>query len=347
MPSRALHSRRLDRRARLVPIGLTLSLFSWIVACADSRASSLRFSGLRRSIALVTEDGAYGCAPRELALARAHLEFATIELEQGDPSRAAQHLDEAEEEVGAAQVLSPRARCQHSAGTSTPLPSTMSKDSDGDDVPDDVDRCPDRPEDRDGNLDADGCSETDADGDAVPDPRDSCPLVAEDLDRMQDDDGCSDLDNDGDGIEDAKDACPDSTGTAATGGCPAREYPGIIVTDRELRLASAISFEGSTATIRSVSFSVLDTVAEVLRDRPRMTLEISSHTDSQGDDANNLLVSQDRAESVRNYLLARGVDPSRLTARGYGETRPIESNSTSQGRAINRRIEFVRTDRAQ
>ena len=318
-----------------------------IVACAEPAASAPRFATLRRSISLVTEDGAYGCAPRELALARAHLQFAAIELEQGDAARAAQHLDEAEEQVGAAQVLSPRQRCQKSAQALPVLPSTTSKDSDGDGVPDDVDRCPEQAEDRDGNLDADGCSEIDADGDTVPDTRDSCPLESEDVDHVQDEDGCPDPDNDGDGIEDARDACPDSAGAAERQGCPAKDYPGITVTERELRLASGIQFEANTATIRSVSLGLLDTVAEVLRDQPRMTIEIGAHTDSQGADADNLLHSQERAESVRKYLVGRGVDPSRLTARGYGETRPIESNSTSQGRAINRRIELVRTDRVQ
>jgi OOP family OmpA-OmpF porin len=111
-------------------------------------------------------------------------------------------------------------------------------------------------------------------------------------------------------------------------------------------LSAPIVFAGNSATIRSVSFAVLDTVAQLLRDQPRMTLEIGGHTDSQGDDAENLLLSQEQAVSVRDYLVDHGVDQARLTARGYGETRPIESNSTSQGRAINRRIELVRTDRA-
>jgi outer membrane protein OmpA-like peptidoglycan-associated protein len=90
----------------------------------------------------------------------------------------------------------------------------------------------------------------------------------------------------------------------------------------------------------------LDSIVRALGDRPQMKLEIGGHTDSQGDDAANLKRSQAQAEAVMSYLVDHGVEASRLTARGYGETRPIESNSTSQGRAINRRIELVRTDRA-
>jgi OOP family OmpA-OmpF porin len=120
-----------------------------------------------------------------------------------------------------------------------------------------------------------------------------------------------------------------------------------VINEKELRLTSPIAFERGTATIRSVSFATLNTVAQVLNDRMQMQLEIGGHTDSQADDERNMRISQEQADSVKRYLTERGVDPSRLTARGYGETRPIESNSTSQGRAINRRIELVRTDRVR
>jgi OOP family OmpA-OmpF porin len=96
--------------------------------------------------------------------------------------------------------------------------------------------------------------------------------------------------------------------------------------------------------IRPQSFPILDTVAQVLRDFPDIAIEVQGHTDSRGNDAFNLRLSQQRADAVRQYLINQGIASSRLTARGYGETMPIESNATTEGRAMNRRVEFVRTD---
>jgi outer membrane protein OmpA-like peptidoglycan-associated protein len=123
-------------------------------------------------------------------------------------------------------------------------------------------------------------------------------------------------------------------------------YPGVTIDEKELRLTPSVEFEMRTATIRSVSLAALDTLAAVLRERPRMRLEIAAHTDSQGDPASNLQLSGEQATAVARYLIERGVSATRLTARGYGDTRPIESNSTSRGRAINRRLELLRSDRA-
>jgi OOP family OmpA-OmpF porin len=304
--------------------------------CAELPVSSARFDALRESIQGVARSGAYVCAPRELALARAHFEFAGVALTHGNPQRAAQHLDEAEENVGAAKALSPKERCH--PGEGRPIDRTGTFDPEVVEPPPAAKSCP--------NADAAGCSNSDTDGDSVKDSVDACPQQPEDLDGYQDQDGCPDLDNDSDGIEDARDACPDIPGDVEHQGCPKKDYPDVTIFERELRLAAPIAFDGNSATIRSVSLRVLDTVAELLRDHPRMTLEIGAHTDSQGDDTDNLLLSQEQAERVRKYLIEHGVDSARLTARGYGETRPIESNSTSQGRAINRRIELVRTDRA-
>jgi outer membrane protein OmpA-like peptidoglycan-associated protein len=96
--------------------------------------------------------------------------------------------------------------------------------------------------------------------------------------------------------------------------------------------------------IRSVSFPILNTVAQVMRDFPDINVEVQGHTDDRGSDSFNMRLSGERAEAVRQYLVQQGIAQNRLTARGYGETMPIDTNRTNAGRARNRRVEFVRTD---
>ena len=316
-----------------------------LCACAGPFAPD-RMARLRESIAGARADGAYRCAPRELALAEAHSGFAIAEVMQGNRARAEEHLGEAELNARAARGLSPAGRCGDGGGTPT-LASAVSAgdaDRDKDGVPDRVDLCPDTPEDIDGHLDLDGCVDPDNDGDGIPDQLDRCPDAAEDKDGYQDDDGCPDKDNDGDGVEDPADDCPNQPGTAAKQGCPEHDYDGVEVTIRGLKLSRAIDFEGRSGRIRSTSKPLLDTIAKALRDHPVLVMEVGAHTASRGDDQKNMSLSQNRANVVRKALISRGIAASRLTARGYGETRPIESNRTSQGRALNRRIEFLRLD---
>ncbi len=344
MPSLVRPLMRSNATQRALALALC-SAFA-CAGCAGQHVTRARLDGVQWAIEEVTRLGAYRCAPRELALARANLVFARIELGQGDPERAEEHVIVAESNAKAARILSPAARCKQAAVAAPEIARSDAKDSDGDGIPDAKDRCPHEREDWDGHLDADGCNDPDNDGDTIPDAADKCPNEPEDFDGFEDNDGCPDPDNDHDGFEDPADDCPNEAGVAESQGCPRKDYPGVTVTERELRLATSIAFQRGTALIRSVSFPALDVVVRVLTEQRQIKLEIAGHTDSQGNDEHNLKLSQEQADAVLRYFGEHGVDRSRLTARGYGETRPIESNSTSQGRAINRRIELVRTDRA-
>jgi outer membrane protein OmpA-like peptidoglycan-associated protein len=104
-----------------------------------------------------------------------------------------------------------------------------------------------------------------------------------------------------------------------------------------------VFFATNRATIRSVSFALLGDVARAMKDNPKIKVEIQGHTDSQGNDAFNLRLSQKRAEAVRTYLIKQGITSDRMVAQGYGENIPIADNRTAGGRAQNRRVEFVIT----
>jgi len=138
------------------------------------------------------------------------------------------------------------------------------------------------------------------------------------------------VDSDGDGVLDPNDRCPATPlGVAVDSvGCP-RGGPVVL---------RGVGFATNSATLTPESLPVLDGVAEDLRKHPRLRVELQGHTDSSGADAYNLDLSQRRAESVRNYLMAQGVAGTQLVAMGYGETEPIADNTTSEGRAENRRV---------
>jgi outer membrane protein OmpA-like peptidoglycan-associated protein len=109
-------------------------------------------------------------------------------------------------------------------------------------------------------------------------------------------------------------------------------------------IVRGIRFEHGTATITPESAAVLAVVGDVLRGDASLRLEIQGHTDNVGAQATNLRVSQAQAAAVRDYLIKTfGVAPDRLTAIGFGDTRPVAANSTENGRAQNRRVELVRT----
>jgi len=218
---------------------------------------------------------------------------------------------------------------------------TLTTDRDGDGIPDDVDLCPNDPEDKDGFEDVDGCPDYDNDNDGIYDAQDQCPDKAEDRDGFADMDGCPDADNDKDGIADADDACPNNpevvNGYKDSDGCP-DEKPQEIKQTLVLR---GVNFKTASAELLEESYYVLEQVYNSLEAYPDVRVEIGGHTDDQGGNDYNLALSYDRAKSVVSYLVMRGIDATRLVARGYGEERPVTSNATAEGRAKNRRVEVV------
>jgi outer membrane protein OmpA-like peptidoglycan-associated protein len=216
-------------------------------------------------------------------------------------------------------------------------------DNDRDGVADKADRCPNEAEDRDGVQDDDGCPDPDNDADGVPDIQDRCPGEAEDRDGFQDEDGCPDLDNDGDGISDGKDKCPNEPETVNSidddDGCPdgGAALPGRLET-----ISEQLAFASGKATLDAAARRTLDLVAERLRAFPSVRVRIEGHADPQTGTARaQESLAAARAETVREYLVGKGVDAARLQAVGYGGKRPVVREGTKTERARNDRVEFI------
>ena len=360
------------KRARLewmawVVLGATLA------SCQRGPQLAGQIRGLRDITEQAERNGAVRCAPRELATAQSHLDFAEIELAQGYISKAQHHVFLAEANARSAYTQSPPQYCAE-RGFIEPARG----DRDGDGYLDDQDRCPELPEnynlfededgcpdapdtdadgvndgedscvilpeDADQYLDDDGCPEADNDLDGLLDAVDKCPLEAEDPEGYQDEDGCPDLDNDGDTVPDLKDQCPNTIGSPDVEplGCPTNSL--VVVTDCEVKITQQIHFEYNKATIRKVSYNVLDAVVEVLDRNPAIKIEVQGHTDNRGAAAYNKQLSDRRAASVRDYLVSHGIDAARITSRGYGFDQPLVPNTSDQNRALNRRVQFVRAN---
>jgi outer membrane protein OmpA-like peptidoglycan-associated protein len=123
-------------------------------------------------------------------------------------------------------------------------------------------------------------------------------------------------------------------------GCPGRgllDAPCIV----ETQVLEGVNFDFDKATLRPESHAILDKAAATLKKQGKTKVKVAGHTDSRGSDSYNLKLSQRRAETVRNYLIKKGVAADRLTAKGYGESRPIADNATKEGRFKNRRVELV------
>lgn len=213
----------------------------------------------------------------------------------------------------------------------------LPSDRDGDGIIDELDACPDDPEDYDGFEDEDGCPDLDNDDDGILDADDACP----DEPGPPENNGCPDTDRDGDGVPDRVDNCPDEPGPPQNQGCP--EEQRVAIEEGQLEILEKVYFEFDSAKIQSRSYPVLDNVAAVLKAHPEIALiRVEGHTDSQGPAAYNQRLSQRRAESVVRYLETKGgIDKDRLEAQGFGESQPLIPNATTDEEfAKNRRVEF-------
>lgn len=212
-------------------------------------------------------------------------------------------------------------------------PDVGDKDQDG--LADNVDKCPAEAEDKDGFQDEDGCPENDNDADGVPDAADKCPIAAGPVENQ----GCPDTDRDKDGVVDRLDNCPDEAGDAKFQGCKKKQL--VVISQGKLDILDVVYFKFNRDEILAKSNPLLDNVAAVLNSHMEIKkVQVQGHTDDRGNDAYNLDLSDRRAKQVMRYLIAKGVDPARLEAKGYGETQPIADNKTLKGRGANRRVVF-------
>jgi OOP family OmpA-OmpF porin len=210
-------------------------------------------------------------------------------------------------------------------------------DSDGDGVPDYLDKCPGTP--KGVAVNAEGCP-IDSDGDGVPDTHDKCPGTPAGMKVNAE--GCPD--SDGDGVYDNLDKCPGTPRGVPVdaNGCPPA---GIVAVGDEWVIRGNMLFDVNKWDLKPEGMAVLDRAAEFLRKNTQWHVEIQGHTDSTGTAAWNETLSQRRAESAMKYLISKGVPVARLMAKGYGSSEPVAPNDTREGRAQNRRVDFKPTEK--
>ncbi len=231
-------------------------------------------------------------------------------------------------------------------------------DQDGDLIADDVDRCPLEK----GAAQTQGCPDQDGDGIATADDR--CPAQKgpaetkgcpdQDGDRFADlddkcpteggpgsADGCPMKDQDQDGLADAVDNCPKEKGPAENAGCPGKQKQLVQISKERLVIADKVYFATAKAKLLPRSNLLLNQIAQVLKNHPEIgKVTVEGHTDNVGTPETNLKLSKARAEAVKAYLIGKGVQGSRVEAKGFGGDQPVESNTSKEGREANRRVEF-------
>lgn len=343
-----------------ISCGLTLAAVLGAVSMSMGCADGVKLSAQQKQVHEQVDemyDRAYRCAPRELALARAHEEFGRMELSDGNGRRGEDHVTFAVEKAKEADEKSLDVRCQD--------PKFQDRDKDG--IIDSEDLCPDTP----GIREFKGCPNPDPDHDSVCDPWvsemnlqnefsckgiDMCPKEKGELAHM----GCPNPDSDGDGVCDpwvseknllaefsqctGSDKCPFEKGTIEENGCPPpRKY--IVVTETQIELKEQFFFATNKTKVLAKSEPLLNEIADVLKENPTIKISIEGHTDSTGRYKSNVKLSQGRAKSVMQELIKRGIAKDRLQYAGYGPDKPIDTNDTPEGRANNRRVELRITER--
>ena len=203
-------------------------------------------------------------------------------------------------------------------------------DSDGDGVSDNKDACPNKA----GLASLDGCPDSDEDG--IADSKDNCPNVAGPRVNR----GCPWPDSDGDSVLDKDDDCPSEAGSVANNGCP-EIYPSDEALAQLVEYSRTINFAFDSAKFTDGTPPVLDSIVEILMAYPKANFSVEGHCDNKGSKKVNQKISDKRANAVVEYLTNSGIAESRLTARGFGESTPIDSNDTREGRANNRRVEII------
>lgn len=224
-------------------------------------------------------------------------------------------------------------------------------DSDGDGVPDYLDQCPNTPSGV--KVDAKGCP-LDSDGDGVPDYLDQCPNTPRTV--KVDEKGCP-IDSDRDGVPDYMDQCPNTPDGVKvdTKGCPAdsdedgvpdyldqcpRTPKGATVNEVGCWVCKGVEFDFNKWNIKPEYYPNLDEAVDCMRQHSYIKVEIQGHTDNVGTKEYNQILSESRAKAVTRYFIGKGIAKERLTAVGYGLSKPIASNETKEGRAKNRRVQL-------
>ena len=245
------------------------------------------------------------------------------------------------------------------------------KDTDKDGILDPVDKCVDVAEDMDNFEDEDGCPDLDNDKDGIVDSDDKCPNKAEDIDKFEDEDGCPDLDNDKDGKPDTEDKCPNKAevynGYKDADGCPdkGKQLVKINIETKKIEILQKVFFKSGSARINPKSYKLLKAVASTIKNSTDIKkIIVEGHTDDLGRAKNNKKLSQRRAESVVKYLTKQGVSKEKLSAKGWGEEKPLAAvkslikkskdkkaykwkerktfkKKLKKNRSTNRRVEFV------